>query len=1675
MRDFIGYNVKSMKTTLRSITKLRQTFQFMMLSVFVCACLPAMADNQQLELKQSAATLHFSPSPTELEIFNARIFDEPLIPIGGTPSDMETKALADALANYSNRNNLDDFSSLTAFLANYPDSKWSGSLLLHLGTEYYNFGYYSKALDAWAQAWQQFKDVNDPKAKAQADRALGELARMYSKLGRMHELKELLESTKDRPLSGPGIQLINAAQQAIWMMQNRPEVSFRCGPMALDKILSYKNPAYAVNPWIFNSKSTTNGFSLSQVNSLARQLGMNYQMAFRSPGAAFILPAVVHWKVGHYAALLNREGGRFLVEDHTFQSSLLMTSEALETESSGYFIVPAGPLPIGWRSVSEREAQSILGKGVTGGQGPGTGPPPPPCPPPGGGGASAGGGPCTTALTEYTMNTMLATLELYDTPVGYSPPLGPVVYFIANYNQLEPNQPATFYYSNIGPLWDFNWLTYVTDNPMSPGANVTIYEGGGGTIYYTGYNSATQSYALEPISQTTLVKTSTSSYEQQFQDGSRREFAMSDGSTGSSRRIFMTQLIDPAGNIVNLNYDASLRLTNIVDALGQSTTLLYTNSAFPYAITSVTDPFGRTSYLQYNSTGMLSQITDVLGITSQYIYGTNGFVNTLVTPYGATSFVTGSTNGGTFLQATDPLGESELLEFNQNSSLPYSLPAATIPHGMAVFNAYMYGRDSFFWDKKAFKEGAWNITNATIYHFLHEPGFTLESSTLESVKKPLENFIWYNYPGQPIGDGLNPGDNWAGSAVVGTSSQPSAVGRVLDDGTTQISYYQYNAIGNITNSIDPVGRTFSYTYATNNVDLLDAHMTHNGKNELLGSFTYNSQHRHLTITDAAGQTSTNTYNANGQILTTTDPKGETTSYSYGTNGYLLSVTGPLQNSNDITSFTYDGFGRVRTVTDTEGYTLTFDYDAYDRKTRITYPDGTYEQFVYNLLDLAAVQDRLGRWTTNTYNADRQLVKTTDPLGRTTTYDWCNCGSLEGITDPMGRTTTWRYDVQSRPIAKTYPDGSTIIYAYENSTSRLKSRWDEKGQQTVYQYYLDNDLKSVSYPNAIVPTPTVTFTYDPDYNRILSMQDGIGTTAYSYNPITPIPTLGAGQLASVSGPLPNSTIAYQYDQLGRVVNAAINGAGQAVTYDVMGRPMAVTNALGTFQYTYVDATARLASEAYPNGQTNLYSYYNNVGDERLQQIQHFYPNGSLLSGFSYAYNPVGQITAWTNEWNSLPTRVWNPGYDAADQLTNVVSAVAGSPANNYAYAYDPSGNRMLEQINTATNQFSYNALNQIGSANPGPTNFTTYEWDAENRLIAINHGTNSSVFSYDGLGRRVQIQELVNGVVMTNNYYLWCGSGICEERDASGGIPLKRYFGEGMQIVSGVGAGDYFYTRDHLGSIRELTDNTGAIRARYDYDPYGLRTEVSGNLNADYGFTGFYYHGPSGLELAPFRAYNSELGRWIARDPIGESGGLNLYGYVINNPINVVDPLGLCGSSFDSSPGAYNTASGFSPAYIPITLTSSTPNPIILEMLRRMGITKSVNLNGVIVDQTVSIALAFGFVAFAEVSIPTAGIMAGGSMMLIRINDIHESGRPDSDGLSLDMLSNLPPPFGTAFSLISSARDNQGRTPFMGKTYISAPGLGDTGSGGGNSNGSYNTGGSGTPTVTGGPICTTGTK
>jgi len=158
---------------------------------------------------------------------------------------------------------------------------------------------------------------------------------------------------------------------------------------------------------------------------------------------------------------------------------------------------------------------------------------------------------------------------------------------------------------------------------------------------------------------------------------------------------------------------------------------------------------------------------------------------------------------------------------------------------------------------------------------------------------------------------------------------------------------------------------------------------------------------------------------------------------------------------------------------------------------------------------------------------------------------------------------------------------------------------------------------------------------------------------------------------------------------------------------------------------------------------------------------------------------------------------------------------------------------------------------------------------------------------------VRITEKDNNVVQSDKLYFWLGGQIVCERDAlQPGNPIaKRFFGQG--VIQG--STKLYYTFDQLGSVRELVDAAGVVRADYRYSTYGERTKVGGDLDSDWGWAGLWHHEPSGLDLATYRVYDPEMGRWLSRDPLGEGTDRTLYSYCANNPINFADPAGLQGS------------------------------------------------------------------------------------------------------------------------------------------------------------------------------------
>jgi RHS repeat-associated protein len=407
--------------------------------------------------------------------------------------------------------------------------------------------------------------------------------------------------------------------------------------------------------------------------------------------------------------------------------------------------------------------------------------------------------------------------------------------------------------------------------------------------------------------------------------------------------------------------------------------------------------------------------------------------------------------------------------------------------------------------------------------------------------------------------------------------------------------------------------------------------------------------------------------------------------------------------------------------------------------------------------------------------------------------------------------------------------------------------------------------------------------------------------------------------------PNLVANYSYysttydERLQEISNLNPSGANLSqfnYSYDSKGQILswerqAGSNPATTYTNAY-DPAGQLRSAVLANSSTTLNQFYYNydaTGNRTSEQIganvTQATPNNvnqisSLSSGgptrFQGAISQPGTVTVNGHAaFQSTSTNfIANPVLSGG---TNTVAVVAtngngAAQTNNYQVVI-PSTATI-----TPTYDFDGNMTNN--------GNGQQYVWDAENRLICIKYtGGATSNFTYDAMGQRVGIVEKnSSGTVTSTKNIIWADGQMTEVRDATGTNVTNRFYPQGEQI-SGT---NYYYTRDHLGSVREMTDSTGTVQAQYDYDPYGNATLVAGTNLADFQYAGMYAHQPSGLSLTLFRAYDPNTGRWLSRDQLTNAEfrqGPNLYSYVLNNPINFLDPQGheLIGAAVGAVIGA----------------------------------------------------------------------------------------------------------------------------------------------------------------------------
>jgi len=216
-------------------------------------------------------------------------------------------------------------------------------------------------------------------------------------------------------------------------------------------------------------------------------------------------------------------------------------------------------------------------------------------------------------------------------------------------------------------------------------------------------------------------------------------------------------------------------------------------------------------------------------------------------------------------------------------------------------------------------------------------------------------------------------------------------------------------------------------------------------------------------------------------------------------------------------------------------------------------------------------------------------------------------------------------------------------------------------------------------------------------------------------------------------------------------------------------------------------------------------------------------------------------------------------------------------NAVIYAYDAPG---------TTDDSNGNTLTSVTGSNT-----TSYAWDFENRLTSVTlPGTGGTVsFKYDPFGRRIY-KSSSSGT----SIYVYDLQNLIEETNSSGAV-VARYT-QGVKIDEPLamlrsGATSY-YQADGLGSVTSLSNAAGALAQTYAFDSFGKQTAASGSLTNPFQYTAREFDSETNLQFSRARYYDPNAGRFISEDPIGFRAGNNFYQYVLNDPLNSIDPLGL---------------------------------------------------------------------------------------------------------------------------------------------------------------------------------------
>ena len=679
----------------------------------------------------------------------------------------------------------------------------------------------------------------------------------------------------------------------------------------------------------------------------------------------------------------------------------------------------------------------------------------------------------------------------------------------------------------------------------------------------------------------------------------------------------------------------------------------------------------------------------------------------------------------------------------------------------------------------------------------------------------------------------------------------------------------------------------------------------------------------------AGQFITNILDSMGRVIQTILPDNTSVTNVYYANGFLQETYG---SRTYPVAYTYDYAGRMKTMTtwtnfasNTGAAVTAWNYDPYRGwLTGKTYADGHGPSYFYT--PAGRLMNRL--WA----------------RGLLTFYSYNPAGDLSGVhysdtTPAVG----YGFDRLGRQIAVT--NGATVCHWIYNDAGQVLSEsytggpLDGVSVTNGYDQYLRRTTLSVLSGGGSQLLASTAYGYDAA-SRLATVSDGTNTAAYGYVANSSL----VGQIVFTNNGALRMTTTKQYDYLNRLtgINSSSSSASSsfAYQYNSANQRTQVTNTDNSYWvYQYDNLGQVISGKKYWADGTPV------AGQQFTYNFDDIGNRQGTASGGDAAGNNLRAAGYTANSLNQYVSRQV-PGYVTVLGAANSNATVTvndqralrqGSYFDDELAVSNSAAPLWLALTNLAVLNNGTNAdIIATNTGNvlvaPTPQNFTydadgnltsdglwTNVWNAENRLLYVENLSSVPAaarvhedWSYLPDGRWNQrVISTNNGsawIPMSTNRFVWDGQVLLAVLDQTNGLVMSFLRGTDlsgiMQGAGGVGGllavtfntnGTHFATFDGNGNVAALVNAAdGTQSASYEYDPFGQTLRINGSvgrLNPIRFSTQFADDYISDVKYL-YRDYVPSMGRWPNRDPLGERGGRNLYGFVGNNPISRLDKFGL---------------------------------------------------------------------------------------------------------------------------------------------------------------------------------------